>query len=200
LGRGPEALETTAERPPRAQQAEQRSKPHHPIVRQPMKRKHSSAVAFALCILSLLCGTAVRGAGSMEAKAESIMIPHLEVDAVTIEDVFTLLRKRSKELDPDHRGINFVFKFSPAGRKAFTERTLTLNLDNIPLYDVIRYSCMASGLRYLFEDNAVIIYDSKQAPTEMNTKAYNMAPGVIDSKRTRKRAKDIDDDDDDDDD
>lgn len=163
-----------------------------------MKRTALHTLASAACLLGLVSAAPLRAAGGMEAKAETIVIPHLEVDDVTVEDVFALLRSRSKDLDPDHRGVNFVFKFSAAGRKIFTERTLTLKLDRIPLSDVIRYTCMASGLRYLFEDNAVIIYDSTQAPTEMNTKAYDLAPGVLDSRRTRKRAKDIDDDDDDD--
>jgi hypothetical protein len=68
------------------------------------------------------------------------------------------------------------------------------------LADVIRYTCMASGLKYLFEDNAVIIYDSRRAPGGMKTRAYNVAPGVFNSRRTRKHPQKIDSDIGDDDD
>jgi hypothetical protein len=159
---------------------------------------------FGLVVLGAVFVAGVVPSGfaeSMAAKAAGIIIPRLVVDEAPLREVFTLLRRQSREYDPEHAGVNFVFRFSPAGRRIFRDRALTLDLNRMSLADVIRYTCMAGGLKYRFEDHAVIIFDVGAASGEMVTRAYNVAPGVLDSRRTRKHPKKIDSDfgDDDDD-
>ncbi|OGV75413.1 MAG: hypothetical protein A3K19_12795 [Lentisphaerae bacterium RIFOXYB12_FULL_65_16] len=65
------------------------------------------------------------------------------------------------------------------------QRTITMNMDNIPLGEVIRYICMGAGLKFRVESNAVIIADKSIALDEMETRYYPVEAGVLDASKTR---------------
>lgn len=68
------------------------------------------------------------------------------------------------------------------------ERTITMDMDNIPLGEAIRYICMGSALKFKIESNAVIIADRSVPIDEMETRFFSVEAGVLDSARTRRRA------------
>lgn len=49
----------------------------------------------------------------LEQKLEDIVITQIEFDDVSVETVIKYLRERSKELDPEKEGINFVLRLKP---------------------------------------------------------------------------------------
>ncbi len=67
------------------------------------------------------------------------------------------------------------------------QRTITLNMNNIPLGEAIRYICLGAGLKYKVESNAVIIADSSVPLDDMETRFYPVEAGVLDAARTRRR-------------
>ena len=85
-------------------------------------------------------------------KLYSIKIDHIEFMEAEPETVFKLLRVRSKELDPEGKGINFVLKGLQDHKT-----NVTLKLDNLPLAEVIKYVCLSGNLDYKVDDYAVII-------------------------------------------
>jgi hypothetical protein len=88
----------------------------------------------------------------LEKKLRSIIIDKVEFDDAVPSTIFKYLRIESKRLDPEKKGVNFVFQNVDASRK-----TVTLILDKVPLLYIIKTVCSASGLAYRIDDYAVFI-------------------------------------------
>ncbi len=146
-------------------------------------------VSAAACVFIFAGGSGSRA--DTAEKAASLIIPHIEFKQIPPKEVFAVLRRRAKDLDPEGYGINFVFKFSASGAKAFQRRRITMTMDNIPVSELIEYICMGIGFKCSFEENAVLIFDPKAATGEMQTRIYHLEAGVMRPRRTRKKPKKI---------
>jgi len=144
----------------------------------------------ALCLVWVLLSLAgsLASAATVERRAARIMIHAVDVEEVSPKEVFQLLQDQAKKADPDGRGINMLFRFSPAGQKIFSDSKLTLKMNNVPLTELVRYVCLVSGLRYSYDQNALMVFDSV-APQSMDTRVYNLNAGILDSTRTRHKPK-----------
>jgi hypothetical protein len=69
-------------------------------------------------------------------KLQSIVIDRINFQNLDIAAAVQFLGEKSRELDPDHVGINFVL--GNIDSAANVHRALSLTLDNIPLSDLIR--------------------------------------------------------------
>ena len=87
------------------------------------------------------------------------MISELNVRDAPVTNVIEILRTESEKTSADKTAINFVWQ-APESSKA---ATVTLNLHNIPLADVLKYVTESAGLRYRTDAHAVVIY--KPLPT-----------------------------------
>ena len=90
---------------------------------------------------------------AMQAKLRSIVLPTIKFQETAIPDAVRFLRRRSVELDPDGEGVNILLQL-PADTSG---RTVTMDMDSIALGEAIRYICMAAGLRFRVEANAVVV-------------------------------------------
>jgi hypothetical protein len=141
----------------------------------------------------LLLGCAwLASAGTVESRAARILIRTIDVEDTSPREVFEFLKEQAKAADPEGKGQNMLFRFTPAGQRIFEESTVTLKLNNVPLNAVVRYVCLASGLLYSYDENALMVFDSKAAQPRMETRVYHMGAGVVDSPRTRQKAKSLD--------
>ncbi|NOY74883.1 MAG: hypothetical protein GXP32_03720 [Kiritimatiellaeota bacterium] len=86
------------------------------------------------------------------AKLKSIKIKKIDFESTNPVAVFKYLRKRSKILAVDGKGVNFVFK-----RMNTSKTRVTIKMENIPLLVAIKYVCMAADLDYKIEEYAVVI-------------------------------------------
>jgi general secretion pathway protein D len=86
-------------------------------------------------------------------RLNELMIDHIEFSDSDIGSVITLLRARSKDLDPQGEGFNIIV---PQAEK-YANKLVTLNLDQIPLYEVIRYICKVTGLSFRIDETDKII-------------------------------------------
>lgn len=125
---------------------------------------------------------------ALRDKLKSIVIPKLELDKATVAQTVAFLRQRSQELDPDGQGVNIILQLAPAPAGGGTAApTITLNLNRVPLGEVLRYVCMQADLKFAVENNAVIIAD-KITPIEgMQTRTYRVKPGVFETVETKPR-------------
>ena len=104
-------------------------------------------------------------------------------DWVSIEDLFSSVKKKAKEQDPEGEGINLFLRCEPSSLK----RRVTLDFSKVPLSDVIHYICIGTGLDYVIEPYAVIIYERGDIGTkDMQTKIYDVYPSLILSKLIQK--------------
>ncbi len=66
-----------------------------------------------------------------------------------------------------------------------SELTITMDFDNIPLGEAIRYICQGAGLKYKVETHAVIIASQDIPFDEMETRFYPVEAGFLRQKPTR---------------
>ena len=116
-------------------------------------------------------------------KLQSIVIDKVNFDKLDIATVIQFLTQKSKELDPEHVGINFVLRLTsdtPAGANAATptgaapaagataapapekqiRREVSITLENVPLADILGYIVQQTNLQYSVEDYAVYLRPS----------------------------------------
>lgn len=65
------------------------------------------------------------------------------------------------------------------------ELTITMDFDNIPLGEAIRYICQGAGLKYKVETHAIIIASQNVPFDEMETRFYPVEAGFLRQKPTR---------------
>jgi len=114
----------------------------------------------------------------IKEKLENIILSKIDFDKASVSSVLTYLNKESKILDTsdDHSGINIILKLSSTQKEP---KLVTIQFDNIPIGEAIKYICLAAGLKYRIEDQAVIIGDS--SIEQMETRFYQTNSGLINS-------------------
>ncbi len=77
---------------------------------------------------------------------------------------------------------------TPLDEGAFPEGTITMDVDNIPLGEVIRYLCMGSGRRYHVEDDRVVVAHKELPLAALFTETSTVRRGVLDFRRPDQEA------------
>lgn len=111
------------------------------------------------------------------------------------DEEFTFTEDELTDVD-DFGGLDETTAAAPQD----TQPTITMDFDNIPLGEAIRYICQGSGLKYRIEPFAVIIADKNVPLTEMETRFYPIDAGFMKGAVTRQVSVQFDTGDDDDDD
>ena len=134
-----------------------------------MKRKSTWVCLSLVFTVILMASTPLFGAGGKENlwnkalthKLKSIKIGKIDFEEAKPLAVFKYLRIRSKALDPEGKGVNFVFKHLSKNKTL-----ISLQMENVPLYSVIKYACMAANLEFKVEEYAVIIQPKRAKKTK----------------------------------
>ncbi len=175
-------------------------------------------VSLCLVCLGLITGVAAAqetpAPTTLREKLKNIIIPKISFEDTPVSTVFMFLKDRSRELDPDGIGINFVLMPGIALRARFgpddfededeefeagdeeneeewedeeedeedvehygvEEPTITMDFDNIPLGELIRYICAGAGLQYEVQKYAVLIWRDPFGPKNMQVRFYPINP------------------------
>ena len=114
----------------------------------------------------------------IKEKLENIVLKKIDFDNASVSSVLTYLNKESKILDTsdDHSGINIILKLSSIQKEP---RLVTVQFDDIPIGEAIKYICLATGLKYNIEDQAVVVGDNSME--QMETRFYQTQSGLINS-------------------
>jgi general secretion pathway protein D len=135
-------------------------------------------------------------------KLQSIIIDKVNFDKLDIGTVIQFLQEKSKELDPDHVGINFVLRLTsesqpppapapgarPAGPggappapapEVQIHRQVTITLENVPLADVLEYIVQQTNLQYSVEDYAVYLRPSIDEGETLSIRTYLVPPNFF---------------------
>jgi len=92
------------------------------------------------------------GGFAVEHKLKS-MVVSVDFNDATLEEATQALTVMSRQLDPTHKGVEFVLE--PGAIAA--GRHVTLKLDSVPLGETLRYVCELSGVRYRVDERFVSI-------------------------------------------
>jgi beta-lactamase regulating signal transducer with metallopeptidase domain len=125
---------------------------------------------------------------TMMGKLHSIIIEKVSFNKADISDVIQFLQNKSKELDPDHQGINFVLRLT--GDPPVTgapapilpgNREVTLSEENVSLGKVIAEACRQTDLQYFVEDYAVYIRPAIDESEVLTVRTYLVPAGLLNS-------------------
>jgi len=92
------------------------------------------------------------GGFAVEHKLKS-MVVSVDFNDATLEEATQALTLMSRQLDPTHKGIEFVLE--PGA--IIAGHHVTLKLDSVPLDVTLRYVCELSGVRYRVDEHFVSI-------------------------------------------
>jgi len=93
-------------------------------------------------------------------KSKKLIIPSVEFIDRGVTDAIDYLREKSKEVDPERIGVQIMVT-GQKGKNA--DKRLTFSLQNVPLFDAIRYLCLQADLRFRINEKSQIIVIGPEA-------------------------------------
>jgi general secretion pathway protein D len=90
-------------------------------------------------------------------KLEAIVIPVVDFKETPVREAFDFLRDQSRAHDKSTgtrvKGVNFVLKLDDEQ----ASRLVTLDLNEVPLREALRYVCTVANLKYRVEPHAILV-------------------------------------------
>jgi len=111
----------------------------------------------------------------IEQELKGIILPSLDFTTVSIEEATSFLTSKSKELDPDHKGVNFIIQ--PLA--STTAKPISLTLNAVPLGEALRYVCQLAGVKYKVQDYAISIVPFNQNTDDLISRTFNVEPNFV---------------------
>ena len=115
------------------------------------------------------------GSDKITQKLRTITFPKVEFDGATLAEVVELLRVRSRDLDPEGRGISFVLSVPPEAR----DKQVSLNLLNVPMEELLRYVSEMCGVAYKVDEHAVTFVSISERNNAIVTRSFRVPPDFI---------------------
>lgn len=125
-------------------------------------------------------------------KLEKIIIPELNFTEVDVVDAIKYLQDQSKALDPEKQGVNFVLKVNPTSTPAAPgagdaaaappppiQRTLSLNLRQVPLMEVLRFITNLTNLQFKVEEYSVYIFPNTETSDVQVVRSFPVPPSFF---------------------
>lgn len=115
------------------------------------------------------------GREAITALLRNLRIQRIDFSGATLDEVLEYLKVRARDLDPAHKGIDFVVSMPPDAAR----RPITLNLTDVPIEDVLHYVGEMTGTAYRVEDFAVRIVSLTNDVGTIISKTYRVPPDFI---------------------
>ncbi len=142
--------------------------------------------------------TDIRGTELIQSKLNRIVIPRINLQDTTLREAVTFLQQQSERLDTTssesgQRGVNIFLKLdsgtmgeattaegevAPAVSVSPNTR-VSLALNNVPLFEALRYLGEQAGLKVKVEPFAVALVPLSEPTESLVTKEYRVPPGFI---------------------
>jgi general secretion pathway protein D len=125
-----------------------------------------------------------RGTQSISRKLDEIIIPRVNFNEAPLTDAIQYLQDQARKLDTEATGtdqqINIVLKTNPATQV----ENITIELNNLPLREVLTYITNLTSLKFKVEPYAVLIVPLSEPTDTLITEEYRVPPGFITSAPT----------------
>ena len=96
---------------------------------------------------------------ALQNKLNTVMIPKIDFENVTIDEALEYLRVRFTEFDPDKKHLNLVL-VKPLGNEV--PEIAEMQLKNVSVATYLKQICEATNLEYTVDDAAVILTPKKK--------------------------------------
>lgn len=113
-------------------------------------------------------------------KLRSMIVPKVDFSGASFEEVIEFLRVRSRDLDQEGRGLDFVLALPPET----ASRPIDLSLTNVPMEELVRYTAEKAGAAFKIEEFAVKFVSLTEQSGDLILKTYRVPPGFIESAAT----------------
>lgn len=114
--------------------------------------------------------------GAIIMKLKSIILPRLQFESATIDEVVTYLKTKSAELDTldaNKTGVNFILK---GGDKA---SPITLDVRDVPLQVALDQIVTLANMSYRVESHAVVITPKSENTGALESRVYSVPPTFL---------------------
>lgn len=115
-------------------------------------------------------------------KLETIRFPVLDFHDAEISEVIQYLARKSRELDAEGKGVNFVIKLakpeseSPERLNVIKPVTVSFSLRDVSLLDVLDMIKKMTGIYYRVEEYAVLILPSSERDDSLMVRSFDVRP------------------------
>ncbi|MEI6420940.1 MAG: hypothetical protein WCP55_01900 [Lentisphaerota bacterium] len=142
--------------------------------------KNPFHVPYILLLLSFSLTAADESASSVRYKLETLKIEKIELKDTKLSDAIAILKVLCKKADPEGKGVNISFIAPKDDKGKILDPLINdISLTDIPLKDILRYVCDASGMSYRVDKFSVMIFPKKMAGDQMETRTFKIRPDTI---------------------
>jgi beta-lactamase regulating signal transducer with metallopeptidase domain len=106
-------------------------------------------------------GLIAKEASPAEVHANKIILPQVLFHEATLDEAITFIRIKSRELDPEKKGLNILVK--PGGDP---KARITMQLKDVPAYEALRYCAEIAGHALSVDGDVVVITPKDPSPTK----------------------------------
>ena len=110
---------------------------------------------------------------SIYKKLQDISYPGADFEDESVSDVFAQIQRRSRELDPEKKGISIYYP------QFKDDKFVTLKMGALPIGELIRYVCMYAGLKYKITHQGIVIGDDTL--DDMRDQTFTMSNTLYDT-------------------
>jgi general secretion pathway protein D len=111
----------------------------------------------------------------IQQKLRNLILPKVDFSGATLDEAVEYFRVTTKNIDPEGRGIDFVVNAGDVARG----KSITLNLTDTPVEEVLRYTVELAGAAYRVDNRAVIITSLSEKSTNLIARSYIVPPDFI---------------------
>ncbi len=112
----------------------------------------------------------------IERRMKSTILPVVSFDEEALVNVVEFLRAKSRELDPERRGINFFVDPKVA------ENPVSLTLANVPMSEVLKYAARVANVKPTIGENVVSLLPMSASAGDLLRKSYTVRREFFDTK------------------
>ena len=102
----------------------------------------------------------------------ALVIPILKLDKTPISQALAAIQRKSKDIDPEGKGVNIILQEKD---DKILNRKITMDLNDIPVKDAVKYTLIGTGLLFSFKDNGNTIFISSKLSDQLVAKFYRVS-------------------------
>ena len=118
----------------------------------------------------------------LQRKLKSIIIDKVNFDKLDVIQAIGFLQKKSKELDPDKEGINFVVRLTGSSADHFQiHREVSMVLEDVSLRNLLDEIARQTNLKYSVDDYAIYFRPAVDDYEKLSVRTFSVPANFLDS-------------------
>ncbi len=111
----------------------------------------------------------------IEGRLRRLIVPRVNFEGAQIDEVAMFLRQQVTQLEPGRTPINFIPRIEAGTPKS----EVSLSLENVPMYDVVKYAAQVSNLKFRIEEFAVLFLPLTETGDQLISREYRLQPSFL---------------------